>query len=114
MSTIDESLGATLAAILPASPGIAPDATSTPYCIFSRAGATPANTLDGAPGLELVRFVIDIHASTYSEARTYCRAVKAALQAASYGGYVVGDQMAHEDMVNLHRAVIDFEVWATP
>ncbi len=61
-----------------------------------------------------VRFVIDVHAETYGAALAYANTIKAALQVAPFGGYVVDLAMAYEDVVGLHRAILDFDVWAAP
>lgn len=109
---IEASLYTLLSAIVPTSPLTAPDNTPVPYCIYQRVSTVPGNYLDDSPVLEHVHFQIDIHHSSLNAARVLANSVKAALRAASFGGYVTGDQDIYETEVKLYRVVIDFEVFA--
>jgi len=109
---IEESLYTLLAGIVTTSPGTVPDDTDPPYCVYSRISTVPHNVLEQAPGGEQVQFQIDLHATTQHAARTLANTVKAALQAASFGGYVTGDRDIYEPEVKLHRVVLEFDVFA--
>ena len=112
--SLDAAVGALIDPIVYASPGTAPDGVDPPYCIYSRITTQPDNTLDAAPTSEHVRFQIDVHATTYGQARGLCQSIKEAIQVSALGGYVIDDRMVFEDVVKLHRCIIDYAVRATP
>ncbi len=107
---IDADLYTLLAAIGTTSPGTVPDDTDPPYIVYSRVNTSPGNLLDGAPKDEHISFAIDVHATSALAARTLADQIKTALQAASFGGYVLGDRDMYEPEVKLYRVIIDFDV----
>lgn len=114
--TIESSLYGVLSGIVTTFPVTAPDSQAAPFCIYSRVSSSPNNNLaGGAPGLERIRYQIDVHATTAAQARSLAASIKSALGALTtpgFEGYIVDDRDLYEPDVKLFRAMIDWECWA--
>ncbi len=108
---IEESMETLLAGFGKVSPDTVPDGEDPPYIVYSTS-RTPGNYVDNSAPLDRVRFTVDVHHNSRKESRTLANSIIAGLQAATFGGYVIGDQDIYEPVVKLFRTVIDFEVFA--
>lgn len=92
-------------------PGVAPDAPTLPYMVYSRINTNSENVLSGTSGLANTRMQIDIYAKTYVQAQTIARAVDTLMNGWNYQNVSILSQDMYEPDVKLHRVIADYSIW---
>lgn len=80
-----------------------------PYLVWGTAGGAPENYLDGVPGIDAGRIVLDVFADDAATRRQLVVAIQAAIEPRAH--MITVPITTYEPDTKLFRAVMDFQFW---
>ena len=114
MSALEERLQSVLA---PCASGgahqdIAVQGVVAPYIVWQIVISPTNNSLSGASDVQNARVQVDAYAATPAARHALALAVLTAMAAATFQNVQISGQNLYEPEVGLHRALLEFSVWA--
>lgn len=86
---------------------------SSPYIVWQLVVSTTNNNLSGPSDLQNTRVQIDVWAPRFADAYALGKSVAQAMQAAPFTAIQISTQPVYDDVVKLHRNILDFSCWST-
>lgn len=80
-----------------------------PYIVWGTAGGAPENYLDGVPGIDAGRIVLDVYADGAEARRQLVTAIQDAVE--PHAHMITVPITTYEAETKLFRAVMDFQFW---